>query len=65
MEQHPTEHNGWQMIEGQYTPIRFDGEQLLERLIPPETDLKEIDCEIDDDMEVTSSDDACSSEDDD
>ena len=65
IDQHPTEENGWQIIEGQYKPIWFDGEQLPERLIPQEPDLEEIECEIDDDMEVASSDDACSSEEED
>ena len=65
IDQHPTEENGWQLVDGRYKPIWFEGQLLPGRLIPEGDDLEEIEKEAEDDMEMASSDDEGSSEDDD
>jgi len=34
IEQQPTEENGWELLDGQYKPVWFDGEQLPDCLVP-------------------------------
>ena len=65
IEQHPTEENGWQLVDNQYKPIWFEGEQLPESLIPQEEELDETDKEAEDDLEIASSDEEDSSDEDD
>ena len=65
IEQHPTEENGWELVDGHYKPVWFYGEQLPENLIPEEKELEEIQNEAEEDMEIASSDEEDSSDEDD
>ena len=65
IEQHPTEENGWQLVDDHYKPVWFEGEQLPESLIPETEELEAMDKEEEDDMETASSDEDNSSDEDD
>ena len=42
LEQHPTEEDGWELLDGEYKLIWFYGEQLPQRMTPEESELQEI-----------------------
>ena len=65
IEQHPTEADGWELVDGQYKPIWFDGEQLPEDLVPEEGEIEEIERQEQNDMEAASSDEEESSDEED
>ena len=65
IDQHPTEENGWQLVDGEYKPIWFYQEQLPESLLPEESELQEIEEEADADLQIASSDEEADSEEDD
>lgn len=56
IEQHPSEENGWHLVDDHYKPVWFEGEQLPESLIPETEELEAMDNEEDDAMDGASSD---------
>ena len=56
LEQHPTDEDGWELLDGEYKLIWFYGEQLPDSLIPKGSELEEIEVEAEADMQVASSD---------
>ena len=65
IEQQLTEENGWQLLDGQYKPVWFDGQQLPDSLVPEEGEVEELQKEAEDDMEIASSDEEESSDEED
>ena len=65
LEQHPTEEDGWEILDSEYKLIWFYGEQLPDSLIPEESELQEIEDEAEADMQVVSSDEENGSDEDD
>ena len=63
LQQHPAKENGWEITNGHYQLIWFEGEQLPESLIPEEEEFPE--CEEDDIDAVTSCEGESESSDDD
>jgi len=56
LQQHPTEENGWELVDDQYKPVWFYGEQLPENIVQEEGDIEETEKEAEDDMDIASSD---------
>ena len=54
--QDPEERNGWQLVDGSYVPIWFEGEQLPNGLVPEDDENLEDDSDSDETMELASSD---------
>ena len=46
IKQHPTIANGLELLEDNYKPIWFEGDQAPESLIPGEDELETIECEM-------------------
>ena len=65
LEQHSTEEDGWELLDGEYQLIWFYGEQLPDSLISEESKLQEIEEEAEADMQVASSDEENGSDEDD
>ncbi|KAG1714591.1 hypothetical protein GQR58_001019 [Nymphon striatum] len=65
IEQHATEENGWQLVDDHYKLVWFEGEQLPDSLIPETEELEVVDNEEEDDMDIASSDEDGSSDEDD
>ena len=55
IEQNPTEENGWQLVDDHYKPVWLEGVQLPESLIPETEELEAMDEEDEEDMEIASS----------
>ncbi|KAG0714341.1 hypothetical protein GWK47_001614 [Chionoecetes opilio] len=65
IEQHPSEENGWQLVDDHYKPVWFEGEQLPESLIPETEEEEAMYNEEEDAMDSASSDEDGSSDEDD